>query len=407
MSFRGGNAVDVGECIFLPDQNNPIINMNNGAQSYLKSGNLLINQDATYPDVYSKFTTLVPSFTNWVNKSVPYVNSQSITINKIFYVNNSYFIVVIVDSNIYKLYTTTSLDLNFTEVVLPTNSLINDMTYAYGLYIIVTDDGFLYTGQNLTTWTSRTISTFTGTGNSIIRIIFTGTYLVSVCRYSTNTTTVARSLDGINWIVSSGFGTFFATDMTYDLSSDRVFIIGTNSKLSAGNLYQNIAIGYSGAFQSYQCVTGGNGLSGYAYSLVYHPIIDRLILLCNINGNNYIYMNDSKVSASYNTVTNQNLSITSDFRYRNAFYANGYVFAFNSSNQLAYSSNGNVWTLITSSPQGFSFYRSMIYGKNEYVMAGNVDNLNKLSSSIDNKTLGFNNKILDTDGISVLYTRIK
>jgi len=211
-SQLGGGGVELGECIYMGNQRESLIEMD--GMTFLKSGFQLKNEEANYPDVYAKYMV----------KGVR--RADNIAWTKLTGAQNG----------------------------LGTVSLVK-CAYGNGTFVGLGNDGFSYTSADGLTWVKRTSIGNSGMGFDI-------TFAMSVF-VAVNGINVYRSADGITWTAITS-ATIAATRVTF-VPLWSVFMIATATivyrSFDAGLTWQQVQTGVANV----SALNAYAGIVSYSY----------------------------------------------------------------------------------------------------------------------------------------------
>ncbi|MFC0708441.1 hypothetical protein [Azorhizophilus paspali] len=188
-SALGGNAVPIGGSVYLADRavaegGSPLVEID-GAE-YLRSGYLLVNEEANYPKVFENFVQ--PNTDRWQS-----VTNITAGFTGLAYGNGR---TVAVSSTSGK-YAYSDDGINWTAVTGTTAGTLLDVAFGNGVFVAIGQSGKVVTSPDGITWTVRT-SGFS-TSDYLNRVIFAKGLFVALGKTSDNRAEIRTSEDGVTW----------------------------------------------------------------------------------------------------------------------------------------------------------------------------------------------------------------
>lgn len=246
----GGGGVPLGSAVmFGPGNAAPILHIGN--EEYLKGGNLLVNEEVNYPDVYAGFGKNYSIGDIYTNRPTAY----SVGYSASFKINGRLYILAEYGSN----YPTAEPQMYvsddggfWTRVTLPTGigpgASVFDFCYGNGAFHLSTLNG-IFKSVDLKTWTL--VSAYI-VGRQLLRFI--GGVFVSVQKFTT-TAIYFTSPDCVTWTqrsfpanrnvnrlkVTNGVMFILCSSNTFHTTTDGITLTSPTSPLNAGSGFSDVA----------------------------------------------------------------------------------------------------------------------------------------------------------------------
>lgn len=278
----GASASTIGSVVklFVKQENyeSPVVDLN--GKTYLMSGTIMTGEEANYPEAFSVMSAgMVGRFLD-AGLPSPQVSVTN-TIMWADYVNDAYFVVVLVGSNYYLMRSTDGLTWAQTSVVGSTYS--SRVVYSNGVYLWYAGQaGYMYYSTDGINWVNKVIQATNG--NDYGNLSAGGGRFVALSRQGT---AGRYSVDGINWTaISTTTGMYYPDVLIYN--EGRFFQIGG---LSGSTQWSYSTDGITWVGGTIPTAITGTTTSSYCYyafgKLFVVTSTGRRLIVSNDNGANW------------------------------------------------------------------------------------------------------------------------
>ena len=203
----GGGGVSLGECLHMSDSHSPLVDLN--GQVYLKSGNIMVEEDDIYPEAFSEFAANLPADgRNWITLDNNLAGTADGKRDGIY--ANGYYYHYVTGSSENPGYILKSPDgLVWESIPGPTGAgALHGLQYFKGLFLAIHSSPNYATKEcisfssDLVNWTARTGPHI----SSPFHLAVSSTMAVAVGAYNAQSfpQNLYYSSDGMNWTITTG-----------------------------------------------------------------------------------------------------------------------------------------------------------------------------------------------------------